>query len=131
MIVLIWAITMGDKYVKSNNLFRISKNVGDSIIWKEIINHRKYIGARLKWCIGDGSKVCFWTDHWICMSPLISFVDENNMQYINWDAKVHEFIDHDKKEWNLHSIVVFLPSNVLANIKVVPIPASPLENKFF
>ena len=50
---------MRDKYIKNNNLFRISIKVGDSIVWKEIINHRKCIGAGLKWCIGDGKKVCF------------------------------------------------------------------------
>ena len=26
-------------------------------------NHRKYIGASLKWCIRDCRKVCFWTDY--------------------------------------------------------------------
>ena len=59
----IWAKVMRDKYVKNNNFFRISKNEGDSIIWKEVINHIKYIGDGLKWCIGDGRKVCFWTDY--------------------------------------------------------------------
>ena len=64
------------------------------------------------------------------MSLLISFVDENGWQFINLDTKVHEFIDHDK-EWNLHSITTLFPSNVLADIKAVPIPSSPLENSIF
>lgn len=33
---------MSDKYGKNNNFFRIPKDE-DSIVWKEIINHRKYI----------------------------------------------------------------------------------------
>ena len=45
-------------------LFKISKNEGDSnIVWKDVINHIKYIGPSLKWCIGDGRKVCFWIDY--------------------------------------------------------------------
>ena len=57
------------------------------------------------------------------MSLLIFFVDENILHLINWEAKVHDFIDHVRKEWDLHSIVVCLPSNVLAT--------SPLEDRFF
>ena len=88
----VWIRIMRDKYVKENNFFSIQKK-GDSVVWKEVINHRKYIGVGLKWCIGDGRKVCFWIDNWDYMTPLISFVDENNLHFINRDAKVHEFID--------------------------------------
>ena len=50
-------------------------------MWKEIVNHRKYVGAGLKWCIGDGRKVSFWTDNWVYMVPfLVSFVDDDNLQ---------------------------------------------------
>ena len=63
------------------------------------------------------------------MTPLISFVDENNLHFINRDAKVHEFIDQETKEWNLRSIVSFLHSNVLADIKAILIPFSPIEDK--
>ena len=105
-------------------------SLGDSIVWKEIINHRKYIEVGLKWCIGDCWKVCFWIDHWVYMSPLISFVEEHNFQAINWDAKVYDFNDHDRKEWDLHSIAAFLPYNILANIKAVPIPTSSLDDRF-
>ena len=65
-------------------LFKISKNEGDSnIVWKDVINHIKYIGPSLKWCIGDGRKICFWIDYWVHMLPLVSFMDENNLHYIN------------------------------------------------
>ena len=74
------------------------------------MNHRKYIGANLKLCIGYGIKVCFWTDYWIYMMPLVSFVDENNLQSINLDAKVYDFINRETKEWSIHSILIFPPS---------------------
>ena len=54
---------MQDKYVKDNNYFRNPKRIGDSILWKEIINHRRYIEVGLKWYIGDGRKVCFLIDY--------------------------------------------------------------------
>ena len=62
------------------------------------------------------------------MTPLISFVDENDLHYINWDAKVNYFIDQDSKELNLSLIASLLPSNVLADIKLVPISSSPIED---
>ena len=36
---------MRDKYVKNNNEIPLFE--------KEFVNHIKYIGAGLKWCIGD------------------------------------------------------------------------------
>ena len=63
------------------------------------------------------------------MPPLISFVDEGSLQSTNWYAKVYEFVNHDKKERNFHSIAAFLSSNVLVDIKVVPILASSLDDK--
>ena len=63
----IWAKIMRDKYVKNNNFFRISKKECDFIVWKEVINHKKYIGVDLKWCVGDGRKVSFrQTTGYIC-----------------------------------------------------------------
>ena len=43
---------------------------------------------------------------------------------------MNEFMDQDK-EWNLHSISRLLPSNIIEDTKVVPIPSSPMEDKFF
>ena len=89
----LWARITRDKYVKGNNFFNIPKKEGDSVVWKEVINNRKYTGASLKWCIRDGRKVCFWINNRVFMTPLIPFVDENNLHFINRDTKVHEFID--------------------------------------
>ena len=50
------------------------------------------------------------------MTPLIYFVDDNDLHHINLHAKVHNFIDQDNKEWNLNSVASLLPSNVLADI---------------
>ena len=44
---------------------------------------------------------------------------------------MHDFINKDTKEWNLQSILTFLSSNVLVDIKVIPIPSSPIENRIF
>ena len=63
------------------------------------------------------------------MTPLILFMDENNLHLINRDVKTHDFIDQETKEWNLHAIVSLLPSNVLADIKAIPIPLFCLEDK--
>ena len=49
-------------------------------------------------------------------------MEENNLHYISLDAKVHDFINHDTKERNIHSISSILPQNVLADIKVISIP---------
>ena len=126
-----WSRIMREKYIKNNKLFKISKKKGDSIVWNEVINYRKYIGVGLKWCIEYGRKVYFLTDYWVHMWPLISFVDENHLHFINWEAKVYDFINQDSKEWNLQSISSILSLSVLADIKVISIPSSPLCDRIF
>ena len=63
------------------------------------------------------------------MVSLVSFIDENNLHYISLDAKVHDFINHDTKEWNIHSISSILPQNVLTDIKAIHIPWTPIEDR--
>ena len=45
----------------------------------------------------DGRKINFW----VYMLPLISFVNKKKLNYINQDAKVHDFINENTSEWNL------------------------------
>lgn len=35
------------------------------MMWKKIINHKLYIKVGLKWSIGEGRKVRFWTNYWV------------------------------------------------------------------
>ena len=62
------------------------------------------------------------------MKPLISFVDDSNLQYINLNAKMSEFINHDTKELNIHSISIILPLNMLVDIRAITIPYSFIED---
>ena len=98
-------------------------------MWKEIINHINYARAGLKWCIGDGRKVSFWIDNWVYRVPLVSFVNDDNLQCINLEAKVHEFINHETKEWNISWVSTIIQS-VLIDIKTIHIPCSSIEDKF-
>lgn len=61
------------------------------------------------------------------MMPLVSFEDDSNLQYINLNAKVYDFISHETKEWNIYSISSI---NVVANIRAIPIPYSHMEDRF-
>ena len=44
---------------------------------------------------------------------------------------LYDFINHDTKEWNIHSISTILSLNVLANIRVIRIPYSSMEDEIF
>ena len=43
--------------------------------------------------------------------------------------KVYDFINHETKEENTHSISIILPQNVLLEIKAILIPYSPIEDR--
>ena len=125
-----WARIMRDKYVKNINFFRFPKKKRDFNVWKEIIYHGDYVEAGLKWCIGDGRKVLFWTDNWVYMMPLVFFfVEADNLHLVNLDAKVHDLINHETKEWNIHSVSTILPPNVISDIRAIPIPCSLVDDR--
>ena len=64
------------------------------------------------------------------MISLVSLGEENKLQFINWDAKVHDSINQETK-WNIHIISDLLPPNVLLDIKSIPIPSNPLKIEFY
>ena len=99
-------------------------------MWKEIINHRKYVRASLKWGIGDGRKVFFWTDNWVYTIHLVSFMDDNNLHYIKLYAKVNDFINYENKEWNINLVSTVIHPNIIADIKTISIPYSSIEDRF-
>ena len=99
-------------------------------MWKETINHRKYVRASLKWCIGDGRKVFFWTDNWVYTIHLVSFMDDNNLHYIKLYAKVNDFINYENKEWNINLVSTVIHPNIIAGIKTISIPYSSIEDRF-
>ena len=44
---------------------------------------------------------------------------------------MYDFIDQDNKEWNLTSVTSLLPSNVVLDIKAIPIPSCSIEDMVF
>ena len=63
------------------------------------------------------------------MVPLVSFVNEDNLQYINLEAKMHDFINHETNEWNIIYVSTIIPQSVLAYIKAILIACSPINDK--
>ena len=43
---------------------------------------------------------------------------------------MHEFINHETKEWNISSVSTIIPQSVLVDIKAITIPCSPIKDKF-
>ena len=68
-------------------------------------------------------------DNWVYMIHLVSFVEANNLHFVNLKAKVHDFINHETKELNTHSISTTLPLNVISYIIAILIPCSPVGDR--
>ena len=62
------------------------------------------------------------------MMPLVSFVEADNL-HVNLDAKVHDFVNHETKELNINSISTIFPLNVILDIRAIPIPCSPVDDR--
>ena len=71
----------------------------------------------------------FLIDYWLYIVLLVSFVDDNSLQNINFDVKVYDFINHETKELNIHPISRVLLLNVLVDIRVIYILCSPVDDR--
>lgn len=87
---------MGDKYVKIMIFLEFQRKVGDSTVWKGIINHWKYIKTNLKWCIEMEQRCAF--GYIIGFRAFCFFCGWNNLECINLNTKVYDFINYVTKE---------------------------------
>ena len=78
--------------------------------------------------VGDGKNIYFWTFNWVLPFPLLKTLDDNQINSIDLDAKVVDFISNGS--WDRTKLSSVLNSHIVDQICGIPIPSSSFEDSF-
>lgn len=60
----------------------------------------------MKWSLGNGKDIHFWTKIWLTDSPLLNYVLLDKRHQIDITNKIRDFIDHNKT-WQTQNLTCF------------------------
>ncbi|XP_024156005.1 uncharacterized protein LOC112163988 [Rosa chinensis] len=64
----------------------------------------------MRWIIGNGHNIKFWTFNWICDFPLIHLVDDTSRASIDLDESVSDYLVNGV--WNIEKLSHYLESSI-------------------
>ncbi|KAL5787859.1 hypothetical protein ACOSP7_004808 [Xanthoceras sorbifolium] len=112
----IWAHLLRGKYLKNKSLLEVitSKGRASSSVWKGILHGVRAIARGVKWRVGDGQAILFWTDSWVGdIGPLLQFASMDH-EGINVDLKVNHFMTNT--DWNTQRLAALLSYHIILRI---------------
>ncbi|KAL3533888.1 hypothetical protein ACH5RR_007409 [Cinchona calisaya] len=98
-----WKRVLHAKYCQDPPISRSRQ----SHIWRSINNLSEFLMSGVKWCLGNGTQVGFWTDSWIIDDPLCKIVDNILSAYLN--RRVNYWWKHS--DWNWQVLEELLPQH--------------------
>ncbi|PRQ27069.1 putative reverse transcriptase zinc-binding domain-containing protein [Rosa chinensis] len=123
-----WVEIVRKKYLWKFSFFDVPKQPHQSFAWKGILDSRDIILKGMRWIIGNGRNIKFWTFNWIYDFPLIQLVDENTRPFIDLDESVLDYFDNGV--WNIDKLNLHLDSSIVRDISFVNLPFSDREDEF-
>ncbi|XVF04810.1 hypothetical protein REPUB_Repub05bG0117600 [Reevesia pubescens] len=117
--VSLWSDVFRGKYLKDKEFLGYDKLNGCSSTWRGIIKTQGVVAQGVKWRVGNGSDVKFWTDWWVGSKPLINSL-QHTLAIGNDNMKVGEVIDVDGS-WDLQKISALVPQENVEEIRAVPL----------
>ncbi|KAI5312444.1 hypothetical protein L3X38_041617 [Prunus dulcis] len=64
-----WVKVVSQKYLRYEMFFSIQKESNHSVAWKSILDARQVLCKGLRWVVGNGGSIPFWTSHWVLSFP--------------------------------------------------------------
>ncbi|CAL9009540.1 unnamed protein product [Prunus brigantina] len=90
-----WVKVVTQKYLIHEIFFNLKKKSNHSVAWKSILDARQVLCKGLRWVVGNGGSIPFWTSHWVLPFPLLDLIPEHQRGYLNLDQKVADFITNN------------------------------------
>lgn len=117
----LWSDLPSKKYLKKNSLINdkiVSTTNIVSSTWQGILARAEMLKSGLKWSLGNGKSICFWTDIWVGEMRLFhSATFEARISDI--EAKVCDYLlDND---WNIEKLKDNLPDPIVGKILALPL----------
>ena len=81
----------------------------------------------MRWILGNGKTINFWTFNWVFDFPLATLVSNDKLHLINWNDTVDQFIIN--KNWNRAKLSTFFDPALVDQVIGVPISYSNQVDK--
>lgn len=118
---------MVKKYLKNEGFLVTAKKTSHSSTWKAILEARSVLHKGIRWIVGNGQSIPFWTANWVFPFPLLDLIHVFLRNNLNLNAKVSDFIQN--QTWNYDKLSQVIDDDVIEKILTIPLPLSPLPNK--
>ena len=116
-----WVQHMRAKYGSPECFFALSAKRTDSWVWKCLLRIRPFLKQGLRWQVGNGSSINFWSDVWCADDSLVTMLDMDPSSLPEADMKVSAFITPDK-QWDTTKLRHYVPDNIVQHIQGIPLP---------
>ena len=123
-----WAQIVRKKYLWNNSFFTVGKKQVNSCTWKDILDTRDLLTKCMRWIIGNGKDINFWTFNWAFPFPLFNFLNDQQKFQVNLQDMVSDYITNNG--WDSHKLLSVLDHDIVNKIKGIPIPLNTSCDKF-
>lgn len=90
--------------------------------WKALIRGCNLLKTGLRWVVGTGYHINFWTDHWLPPGPMRGLIYGPLLSH-EYVYRVERFINPNQ-QWDFSSLSMVLPDNITQHIVAQPLPIS-------
>ena len=124
-----WVQMIIAKYGNPDRFFNCKPRQSDSWVWKCILRLRPFIKQGLRWKLGNGKTINFWTDAWCLDESLGAKVGSDLSSIPDVHCKVCDFFTSDK-QWDSAKLGQVLPPDLVQAVQGIPIPITDVPDSF-
>ena len=106
----LWVRLVIKRYIKNSNLFTIKASKSASWQWRNLLRLRDTFKKGLRWHLGDGKSIRFWSNNWVCQHPLNSIIAPT-------PGTEACFVNHcisASGQWNTPVLLSLVPPHIVA-----------------
>lgn len=112
-----WARVLKGLYFPRDNFMNTKKGPRASWFWNILLKGRDVLLAGMRWQVGNGKSINFWSDKWIPSSP--HFLVRDAKGPFNPNSFVSDFITSGR--WNISKLRDHVSDEVISDIKSIPL----------
>ena len=109
-----WVQIIRQKYLRNSNFFQATKKDSGSMAWKSILDCRSLLLKGLRWSVGNGRCINFWTFNWVYPFPLLNLLTDHQRDNIDWNSTISDFIQNN--EWNITKLASVIDNDTVRKL---------------
>jgi len=120
---------MHAKYGSLKHFFEARTKQTDSWVWKCLLHIKPFFKQGIRWKVGNGRTIKFWTDIWCSDDTLGSSLGLELGNIPEAELRVSNFITPEK-QWDTTKLRNYLSTDLIQRIHSIPIPHSDVADSF-